>query len=439
MKNCLLFLMSVALLSSCTATKLKKILTEGPDAYSVYAVAIAVGEDVRVLKETHETFEDCLVNPEYTVKGYPNAFLINERFLDDSCMAAFSKAGLIEYDIKSDEGNSYLCDVRLTQSGREHLVQRYISGFTNQLESIEYVAIAYSEIDKISHVKVHEKRTKPIKRENYSCVSDIELYATPFAGCLGIDVSEDALNKIHDIQEWEVYYSYSGARYHTEKLPKDDLYNDFICYDLEHFTKEDALRDYLSFCVSDTLAEVCHEKIGGNWYYIQLYDPKYNVYRNYEELPDGIKESCLSKSKDRTDYGGKDYYRCTFLVGTRKFGEILRDREVKQYVNIGGTDMGYLPYREFIYTVLADYTEYGAIECGCDRSVLWYGKVRYVQYQNKLYLSEKRGVDHYWSLNKGFLMPRDYTEMKKYTNYTRSPRPLYATVPIESAKHLLQQ
>lgn len=423
-KNSIFLLVLLLLLSSCTAAKLKKILGEGPDAYSAYVLIVPVGEDVIVWKGASEQFKDCFAAPPYVLKDYPNVYPVNSYFPSDSCMVAFKKAGLIEYDIKSEDEDKYLCDVRLTQNGRQYLLERYISDFENQMETVDYLVVAYSKIDNVSHIKAYRKGRGRHRVESYDCISDIRLYATPFAECIGADVSRRALNKIHDVQEWEIRYSSvvpGEPRYFTDKLPKDDLNNDYICYDLDCYTKEEALRDYLKFCLSDTLAEVKSMRISKYGYF---------KYKTWEDVPDDIKELCLAKDKDNI-LG--DYY-CHFLAGTRKLGEILHDQKIDQYVNIAGTDMGYQQYREFTYTVNADYTKYGASCYECDENPQWYGKVLYVLYRNKIYFNRDVNIFHYWFKEPSLHI--DYSDVKSSADL-KAPRPFESTVPVEHVKHLL--
>ncbi len=428
LKNCIFVLLMSMLLSSCTAAKLKKILEEGPDAYSAYVLIVPVGEEVKVWKETPEQFEDCFVDPPYTLKGYSNVYPVNDYFPDDSCMIAFKEAGLIEYDIKGEDEYSYVCDVYLTPKGRQHLLERYISDFENTMESAEFLVLAYSKIDNVSHVKVHIKEKEPHRKELYNCVSDIKLYATPFAECIGADVSRRALNKIHDVQEWEIRYNFAGAnRYITDKLPKDDLDKDFICYDLNDYTKEEALKDYLSFCLSDTQAELKSELMSP---IMGMAIQGYGEYYKWEDVPDEIQRLCVEKSESNI----VGSYYCYFLTGTRKLGEVLRDKEVEEYVNIAGTGMGYMPYREFLYTIDVDCTKYGAAYYECDENTEWYGSILYVLYNNKIYFH--RDAHHYWSPLKALVLNIDYANVQTSIDL-RKPYKLKLTVPLEQAKHLL--
>ena len=416
----------VLIVTSCSSGSNQKIenavndhiLTVGKP---IHVLAIEVGENVKVNKEPYAKHYKTIPTAGRTI--YNNVWLTNQIFYNtplaclgcDSCMTAFAKAGLINYDVKADGS----ADISLTSKGEKYRIEKLLPEFElDNRDNYEFVVLAYTEANDFNIISNY-------KENHYLCKSKFKPVVTPFLECMGYDKSQEESSSIYsDSIYWDVRIytdeehnknlenNSKSKPYKIEQMSKlEHLFDNFKVdsYDLNQYTKELALEDYLN--LSDTMAVVSEKRM--NW--DGLYLSQYGKFSDINEIPQAAKEAFLWKNN-------KDYY---FLVGTKKLGKIISDKKMPSEDSDGQFGWN---LEELYYTVDIDYTEFGATTYGCPQQTTFYGKIPYIIFDNILYFIPDASGGM-WSEDKDALKEVKYCD-DIHSSGSKIRRPHFSTVSI---------
>ena len=446
MKKITCLVITLFALAACSGSKsseldkLTKTLNDHLGKYQHYVLALEVGKNVEVQKEAYTDHMDhvptagtpmdwdqraIMVN--YVLNGYVMGCLgCNE------CMKMFRDAGLINYKVKSETERTYICDISLTKKGKKYRLQNYMPSI--QLKD-QYAEAKNYEFVVLSHSRVANlKLLKNYADNRYLCEGDVVSVVTPFLTSQGYDPEKDTHKGYH--RTWDVRYNtsrdVSQARKHDKNVKDYEVREvteisyllgyDVKSYDLNEYTKEEALKHHL--CLSDTLAHVSVVYDEWNGMYIS----GYGRFDDIEEMPDEVQDAFLFQ----------DGRKHCFLLGVSSLGKIISDSKMPDYPDAKGQLAWNL--NEIRYTVNSKYTKFAAGKYECDQKMTYYGKIPYIVIGDIMYfIPEAYSSYGLWATTKKAMEKMSYDPESEQNVDVIYPRSVFADgmVPLRYVEDML--
>ena len=266
------------------------------------------------------------------------------------------------------------------------------------------------------------------------CEGDIVSVVTPFLTSQGYDPEKDTHKGYH--RTWDVRYKtskeVSQARKHDKNVKDYEVREvtkisylfgyDVKTYDLNEYTKEEALKHHL--CLSDTLAHVSVVYDEWNGMYIS----GYGSFDDIEEMPDEVQDAFLFQD-------GRKHY---FLLGVSSLGKIISDSKMPDYPDAKGQLAWNL--NEIRYTVNSKYTKFAAGKYECDQKMTYYGKIPYIVIGDIMYfIPEAYSSYGLWATTKKAMEKMSYDPESEQNEDVIYPRSVFAdgTLPLRYVEDML--